>query len=126
MSISAVNNDTITAAKFSLSRFLIFYGTKYKMVEIRQWSKIGCVGIYIYFVSYFPKMRNFDGNISSCKQVCNEYPLTPHFYIVKLGLTGVYIIFLLACCQGSKPVLESFSDIQCVFLEDSRRHCIFL
>ena len=27
---------------------------------------------------------------------------------------------------GSKPVLESFSDIQCVFLEDSRRHCIFL
>ena len=25
---------------------------------------------------------------------CNEYPLTPHFYIVKLGFTGVYIIFL--------------------------------
>ena len=22
------------------------------------------------------------------------YPLTPHFYIVKLGFTGVYIIFL--------------------------------
>ena len=26
---------------------------------------------------------------------------------------------------AAKPVLESFSDIQCVFLEDSRRHCIF-
>ena len=25
---------------------------------------------------------------------CNEHPLTPHFYIVKLGFTGVYIIFL--------------------------------
>ena len=25
---------------------------------------------------------------------CNVYPLTPHFYIVKLGFTGVYIIFL--------------------------------
>ena len=25
---------------------------------------------------------------------CNEYPLIPHFYIVKLGFTGVYIIFL--------------------------------
>ena len=25
---------------------------------------------------------------------CNEYPLTPHFYIVKVGFTGVYIIFL--------------------------------
>ena len=22
---------------------------------------------------------------------CNEHPLTPHFYIVKLGFTGVYI-----------------------------------
>ena len=25
---------------------------------------------------------------------CNEHPFTPHFYIVKLGFTGVYIIFL--------------------------------
>ena len=25
---------------------------------------------------------------------CNEYPITPHFYIVKLGFTGVYISFL--------------------------------
>ena len=24
---------------------------------------------------------------------CNEHPLTPHFYIVNLGCTGVYIIF---------------------------------
>ena len=25
---------------------------------------------------------------------CNEHPLTPHFFIVKLGFTGVYTIFL--------------------------------
>ena len=25
---------------------------------------------------------------------CDLYPFTPHFYIVKLGFTGVYIIFL--------------------------------
>ena len=25
---------------------------------------------------------------------CNEYPLTPNFYIVKLGFIGVYIIFV--------------------------------
>ena len=25
---------------------------------------------------------------------CNEDPLAPHFYIVKIGFTGVYIIFL--------------------------------
>ena len=29
-------------------------------------------------------------------------------------------------CVCFWPVIESFSDIQCVFLEDSRRHCIFL
>ena len=28
------------------------------------------------------------------KSPCNEDPLTPHFYIVKLGFTGVYIVFL--------------------------------
>ena len=27
---------------------------------------------------------------------CNENPLTPHFYIVKLGLTGVYNCFIFA------------------------------
>ena len=25
---------------------------------------------------------------------CNVYPLIPHFYIVKLGFTGVYLILL--------------------------------
>ena len=25
---------------------------------------------------------------------CNEHPLTPHLYIVKLGFTGVFIFFL--------------------------------
>ena len=27
---------------------------------------------------------------------CNEDPLTPHSYIVKLGFTGVYIFFIFA------------------------------
>ena len=25
---------------------------------------------------------------------CNEYPPKPHFYIVKLGFAGVYLVFL--------------------------------
>ena len=28
---------------------------------------------------------------------CNKYPLTPHFYIVKLGFTGVYILSYFCC-----------------------------
>ena len=27
---------------------------------------------------------------------CNEDPLTPHFYIVKLGFTGVYFFLIFA------------------------------
>ena len=34
---------------------------------------------------------------------CNVYPLTPHFYIVKLGFTRVYIIFALK--QGTSHLL---------------------
>ena len=36
-------------------------------------------------------------NITTIMQTCpcNEDPLTPHFYIVKLGCTGVYILFLI-------------------------------
>ena len=29
-------------------------------------------------------------------RLCNFDPLKPHFYIVKLGFTGVYIIFLIS------------------------------
>ena len=35
---------------------------------------------------------------------CNEYPLTPQFYIVKLGFTGVYL-FCLIFAQNIKAVL---------------------
>ena len=28
--------------------------------------------------------------------LCNVDPLKPHFYIVKVGFTGVYIIFLIS------------------------------
>ena len=30
---------------------------------------------------------------------CNEHPITPHFYIVKMGLTGVYIFFSYLCSK---------------------------
>ena len=32
----------------------------------------------------------------------NVDPLKPHFYIVKLGFTGVYIIFLFLLCFEQK------------------------
>ena len=36
---------------------------------------------------------------------CNEYPITPHFYILKLGFTGVYICFLIFALKHSLWVL---------------------
>ena len=42
-----------------------------------------------YFVSYVYSLEYI---MLTCP--CNEDPLTPHFYIVKLGFTGVYIFFL--------------------------------
>ena len=33
---------------------------------------------------------------------CNVYPLTPHFYTVKLGFTGVYNIFLFLLTPSCK------------------------
>ena len=36
---------------------------------------------------------------------CNVYPLTPHFYIVKLGFTGVFIFFLIFALKHRSWVL---------------------
>ena len=36
------------------------------------------------------KSREYRNHITKTSP-CNEHPLTPHFYIVKLGFTGVYI-----------------------------------
>ena len=42
-----------------------------------------------------PPKKNTCHNITKTR-LYNFYPLKPHFYIVKLGFTGVYIIFLIS------------------------------
>ena len=44
------------------------------------------------------KDKQFDRVVSLITKtyLCNSDPLKPHFYIVKLGFTGVYIIFLIS------------------------------
>ena len=64
----------------------------------------------------FTLLDQFIGKICPC----NEYPLKPHFYIVKLGHAGVYLFFLfllqnincgysleLPCRGGSKEYPQS-------------------
>ena len=57
----------------------------------------------------------------------NFDPLKPHFYIVKLGFTGVYIIFLISaqnidCGYSLEPHRLSAQNIDCGYsLEPPRR-----
>ena len=47
----------------------------------------------------------------------NFDPLKPHFYIVKLGFTGVYIIFLISAQKHRLWVLvRTASTIDCVLV----------
>ena len=48
----------------------------------------------------------------------NAYPLIPHFYVVKLGYTGVYIFFLFlfrnsGCGYSIEPPLQLSTQKQC-------------
>ena len=43
---------------------------------------------------------------------CNIYPLTPHFYIVKLGFTGVYIFVLIFALKHRLWVLVRAASLR--------------
>ena len=44
---------------------------------------------------------------------CIVHPLTPHFYIVELGFTGVYIIFLILALKQRLLVLVTSTHKLC-------------
>ena len=50
----------------------------------------------------------------------NFDPLKPHFYIVKLGFTGVYIIFLISAKKKKK---KKKKDIDCWYSLEPPRRC---
>ena len=66
---------------------------KYKIPHIQPYSVVvqpGLCGTW----SETPK-TGFLTTITKTSP-CNEYPLTPHFYIVKLGYTGAYFFLIFA------------------------------
>ena len=51
--------------------------------------------VVLFWLSHVPVIgASFDANTKT--RPCNEQPLTPHFYIVKLGFTGVYFFLIFA------------------------------
>ena len=60
--------------------------------------------------------QNNSPNILSWRTIRKTYlynfdPLKPHFYIIKLGFTGVYIIFLISAQKQSEAVLTSTHNL---------------
>ena len=70
---------------------MVLYGKK-KNMFICWLNKAGVMMVYRGIKT--TSKQHQDRNIIMPTSPCNEYPLTPHFYIVKLGFTGVYLIFL--------------------------------
>ena len=54
-----------------------------------MWQSIRIASAYIVKVSWVQRCSRI---MKTCP--CNEHPITPHFHIVKLGFTRVYIFFL--------------------------------
>ena len=72
----------------------------YLQATISETLRTSAIGI-IYYISVYHKLKymsifhNIYINAITKTRLYNFDPLKPHFYIVKLGFTGVYIIFLL-------------------------------
>ena len=60
---------------------------------------------FTFFVSFIPKTR-----------LCDFDPLKPHFYIVKLGFTGVYIIFLISAQKHRLWVLVRTASVPTIYV----------
>ena len=69
------------------------------------------------FESEIPKVEIWPGNEDYITKtyLYNFDPLKPHFYIVKLGFTGVYIIFLISAQKHRLWVLVRTASVK-VFL----------
>ena len=68
------------------------------------------VYIFLAFVIFgpvpgFSKFNPFDFYYITKTYLYNSDPIKPHFYIIKLGFTGVYIIFLISAQKHSLWVL---------------------
>ena len=66
------------------------------LVSMAQLSGV-LVDIYFQSVRDIWGKKNLQTITKTC--LCNFDPLKPHFYIVKLGVTGIYIIFVFISAQ---------------------------
>ena len=68
--------------------------TEMKALKSQDINKTASTNYIIIFFSFASKMGSFFCIVIMKTCPCNEYLLTPHFYIGKVGFTGVFIFFL--------------------------------
>ena len=73
--------DTVTKLKTTELTSLFRQTCQFRHRSSNQWPSYKCSKIHVFITKTY--LYNFD-------------PLKPHFYIVQLGFTGVYIIFLIS------------------------------
>ena len=88
-------NNTKSSHLVKLQRKIDTVGL-YVLIQNRNYTckAVGNLFFLIYWVHHFVSLH-YDLGITKT-YLYNFDPLKPHFYIVKLGFTGVYIIFLIS------------------------------
>ena len=78
--------------------------------------------IYINFRSPFPRRLHIKFGIrKTCP--CNVHPLTPHFYIVKLGFTGLHN-FLIFALKHRLGVLVRIASVPTIYVLSKNKNII--
>ena len=89
MSSSLVNTETNCSSKVFTFIWLSEYVTSFFAPYGARTPVLSVLSVFLLLM----KLHSF---YITKTYLCNFDPLKPHFYIVKLGFTGVYIIFLIS------------------------------
>ena len=94
--MTSVGEERAVVVQLSFTMF-----TRNFVVSVRRsFLFLGCIGKAAFRClpnNYFTFRHDSRRSLHITKtSPCNENPLTPHFYIVKLGFTGVYIFLIFA------------------------------
>ena len=83
---------------------LVYYFTSYRKVKyIRHYDRY----TFNTFISSGLEIKAF--NAIKKTRLYNVDPLKPHFYVIKLGFIGVYIIFLISAQKHRSLMVVKFS-----------------
>ena len=104
--ISIIRGDTLRASNRNFLEYgrdshihllKSFYDMHRMLISITEYAEVDLILHWAHCITKTHRFKNIE-NLTYITKTClyNFDPLKPHFYIVKLGFTGVYIIFLIS------------------------------